>query len=95
MGRNPADIETYLKEFDKTKIIAANEKALITGQDEFRLEWEELKRNKRKNLKEQNINITTKQESEEEYDSLESLKRLKKIIEQEILKKEQTEFSET
>ena len=35
MGRNPAEIETYLKEFDVENIYKANEKALITGQEDF------------------------------------------------------------
>jgi integrase len=36
MGRNPADIETYLKEFDYENIIKANEFAFITGQPEYK-----------------------------------------------------------
>ena len=35
MGRNPAEIETYLKEFDIENIYKANEKALITGQEDY------------------------------------------------------------
>ena len=35
MGRNPAEIETYLKEFDVENIYKANEKALITGQEDY------------------------------------------------------------
>lgn len=35
MGRNPSEIETYLKEFDIENIYKANEKALITGQEDF------------------------------------------------------------
>ena len=44
MGRNPSDIETYLKEFDTTNIINANKKALITGQDDYKLKYEELRK---------------------------------------------------
>lgn len=35
MGRNPAEIETYLKEFEDENIIRANELSYITGQPEF------------------------------------------------------------
>ena len=35
MGRNPAEIETYLKEFEDENIIKANELSYITGQPEF------------------------------------------------------------
>lgn len=35
MGRNPAEIETYLKDFDVENIYKANEKALIAGQEEY------------------------------------------------------------
>ena len=35
MGRNPAEIETYLKEFEDDNIIKANELSYITGQPEF------------------------------------------------------------
>jgi len=47
MGRNPADIETYLKEFDSDKIIAANEKAFLSGQDDFIKIWEDVKKKQR------------------------------------------------
>ena len=47
LGRNPADIETYLKEFDDDNIIAANEKALITGWDDFRTVWEQVRKKER------------------------------------------------
>lgn len=36
MGRSPAEIETYLKNFEQAKILEANKKALITGQDAFK-----------------------------------------------------------
>ena len=91
MGRNPADIETYLKEFDKTKIIAANEKAFVTGQDEFRLAWEEQKKKQRNELNEQKSNPAQMQAPVEKIDRKESLKRLKEKIEQEFLKQEQEE----
>lgn len=91
MGRNPADIETYLKEFDKTKIIAANEKAFVTGQDEFRLAWEEEKKKQRSELNEQKTDTAQVQTPVEKIDRKESLKRLKEIIEQELLKQEQEE----
>ena len=48
MGRNPAEIETYLKEFDTDNIIAANQKALITGQEGFMEVWEKEKKRLRK-----------------------------------------------
>ena len=35
MGRNPNDIETYLKEFDVQNIIEANNKSLMLGQPKF------------------------------------------------------------
>ena len=91
MGRNPADIETYLKEFDKTKIIAANEKAFVTGQDEFRLAWEEQKKKQRSELNEQKTDTAQVQTPVEKIDRKESLKRLKEKIEQEFLKQEQEE----
>ena len=91
MGRNPADIETYLKEFDKTKIIAANEMAFVTGQDEFRLAWEEQKKKQRSELNEQKTDTAQVQTPVEKIDRKESLKRLKEIIEQELLKQEQEE----
>lgn len=91
MGRNPADIETYLKEFDKTKIIAANEKAFVTGQDEFKLAWEEQKKKQRSELNEPKLNTAQVQAPVEKIDRKESLKRLKERIEQELLKQEQEE----
>lgn len=36
MGRNPADIETYLKEFEDENIIKANELSYLTGQPEYK-----------------------------------------------------------
>lgn len=36
MGRNPSEIETYLKEFDTYNIVEANSKSLITGQELFK-----------------------------------------------------------
>ena len=92
MGRNPADIETYLKEFDKTKIIAANEKALVTGQDEFKLAREEQKKKQRSELNKQNSNMAQEQALAEKNDRRESLKKLKELIEQELLKQEQEEI---
>jgi hypothetical protein len=47
MGRNPADIQTYLKDFDSENIIAANKKALITGQDDYMTLWEKAKKERR------------------------------------------------
>ena len=92
MGRNPADIETYLKEFDKTKIIAANEKAFVTGQDEFKLAREEQKKKQRSELNKQNSNMAQEQALAEKNDRSESLKKLKELIEQELLKQEQEEI---
>lgn len=92
MGRNPADIETYLKEFDKTKIIAANEKAFVTGQDEFKLAREEQKKKQRSELNKQNSNMAQEQALAEKNDRRESLKKLKELIEQELLKQEQEEI---
>lgn len=37
MGRNPAEIETYLKEFDVENILKANSRSLVVGQEEFKL----------------------------------------------------------
>ena len=36
MGRNPSEIQTYLKEFDTINIVDANNKSLIVGQDIFK-----------------------------------------------------------
>ena len=36
MGRNPSEIQTYLKEFDTINIVEANNKSLIIGQDIFK-----------------------------------------------------------
>ena len=36
MGRNPSEIQTYLKEFDTINIVEANNKSLIVGQDFFK-----------------------------------------------------------
>lgn len=36
MGRNPSDIQTYLKDFDTNNIIAANNKSLMVGQELFK-----------------------------------------------------------
>ena len=44
MGRNPADIEVYLREFDVENIIDANSKALITGQEHFIKQKESIKK---------------------------------------------------
>ena len=44
MGRNPADIEVYLREFDVENIIDANSKALITGQEHFKKQKESNKK---------------------------------------------------
>lgn len=56
MGRNPAEIETYLKEFDIHNIYKANEKAFIVGQDDYKnikREKENLERDRiRKELEE-------------------------------------------
>ena len=80
MGRNPADIETYLKEFDKTKIIAANEKAFVTGQDEFKLAWEQQIKKRRNEV---NTNVSSQKQNE---DKIILLKKLKEQIEQELKK---------
>lgn len=36
MGRSPAEIETYLKSFEQTKILEANEKTFVTGQKGYK-----------------------------------------------------------
>jgi|GEM_PF-4145878 len=36
MGRNPNEIQTYLKEFDTQNIVEANNKSLIVGQSLFK-----------------------------------------------------------
>lgn len=36
MGRNAAEIETYLKEFDVENILKANSRSLVVGQEEFK-----------------------------------------------------------
>ena len=57
MGRNPNDIQTYLKDFDINSIVEANNKSLVVGLPLFKeiAKKEEDKRNEeiRKILKEQ------------------------------------------
>lgn len=48
MGRNPNEIQTYLKDFDTDNIIKANQKALIVGQEGYMNLYEEAKRKKRR-----------------------------------------------
>lgn len=36
MGRNPSEIQTYLKDFDTINIVEANNKSLIVGQDLYK-----------------------------------------------------------
>lgn len=50
MGRNIADIETYLKEFDTENIIEANEKAFLYGQEEFKTLWQQVQKKLREEM---------------------------------------------
>ncbi len=85
MGRNPADIETYLKAFDKNKIIEANEKSLITGQKEFMSIRKELERKRRRELKEMNTDVHSQEQGVKTTDEKkEALRILKEAIEQKI-----------
>lgn len=94
MGRNPTDIETYLKAFDKSKIIEANEKALITGHEEFMSIRKEQKRRERREYVEKNREllenksgiILQKQDTEKIDQRTEALRLLKEHIEQELSK---------
>lgn len=53
MGRNPYEIETYLKEFDKENIYKANLKLLVSEQDEYKKALEERRNEARRNIKEE------------------------------------------
>ena len=94
MGRNPADIETYLSAFDIDKIIAANEKALITGQQEFMSIREGLEKKKRRELIEKNKgSLSQEQDANKQDQRKEALRQLKEHIEQEISRMESEEFA--
>jgi predicted transcriptional regulator len=51
MGRNPNDIETYLKNFDAQNIIDANKKSLTIGQDTY----QETRKNKLTNKEQREV----------------------------------------
>lgn len=53
MGRNPAEIETYLKEFDTENIVSANSKSLIVGLDEYKSIAKAQENNKNKLIRKQ------------------------------------------
>lgn len=53
MGRNPAEIETYLKEFDNENIYNANLKLYLSEQSEYRDIIEKSRDEERKRLKEE------------------------------------------
>lgn len=79
MGRSPAEIETYLKNFEQAKILEANKKALITGQDAFKeglkdKPVDEEKRRKRKEWGERMIREREEAERKviEEFGSIEA-----------------------
>ena len=36
MGRNPAEIETYLKDFDRDRVIDANQHLYVTSTDAYK-----------------------------------------------------------
>ena len=94
MGRNPADIDTYLKAFDKNKIIEANEKAHIIGNEEFMTIRKEQRRRERREYIENNMEllenksgiILPKQETKEIDQRKEALIQLKEHIEKELRK---------
>lgn len=96
MGRNPNDIDTYLKAFDKNKIIEANEKAFITGHEEFTSIRKEQRRKERTEYIEKNREllenksgiILPKQDTKEKDQRKEALRQLKEHIEQELSKLE-------
>lgn len=61
MGRNPAEIETYLKEFEDENIIKANELSYLTGQPDY------IEARKRKPVNEKlKAHFEKKQQEEEE-----------------------------
>ena len=92
MGRNPTDIGTYLKAFDKNKIIEANEKALITGQKEFMSIKEEQEKKRRREFIEKNKVVSSQEyDIEEEEHKKETLKRLKESTEHEYSEKDSIE----
>lgn len=53
MGRNPAEIETYLKEFDNENIYNANLRLYLSEQPEYRDIIEKSRDEERKRLKEE------------------------------------------
>ncbi|MBR1521785.1 MAG: site-specific integrase [Bacteroidaceae bacterium] len=65
MGRNPAEIQTYLKDFDTANIIAANRKALLIGDETYMRIREE---KKRKQLQERAEEIKSQQEQTENHE---------------------------
>ena len=65
MGRNPANIETYLKEFDTDNIIAANEMSLMVGQKEYSVVREQvLKRRRLKRIRQAQSSYNDDKEKE-------------------------------
>lgn len=85
MGRNPSDIETYLKEFDSDNIISANEKAFITGWDDFRVPWEEGKKKRRKERIEKAMNVSSQKQNAKDLEQrIEQLRQQKQQIEEEL-----------
>jgi len=101
MGRNPADIDTYLAAFDNKKIIEANEKAVITGQEEFMSIKKEQRRKERREYIEKNREllenksgiILPKQDTKEIEQSKETLRKLKEHIEKELSRLELEEMA--
>ena len=68
MGRNPSEIQTYLKEFDVQNIVDANKKTLLTGQDTFKKLKEQEKQKHRNEIKEK-LKAEGKEEALKEYEA--------------------------
>lgn len=68
MGRNPAEIQTYLKEFDTMSIVEANNKSLIVGQPLFK-ELHKREKKKRQDAIRKNLLEKGDEEGLELYES--------------------------
>ena len=91
MGRNPADIETYLKEFEDENIIKANELSYLTGQPEYK----EAAKHKPANAKLKEYFAKKKAEEEkilEKYGGEEVFRELIQKQEQDLMKELNDKF---
>ena len=65
MGRSTTEIETYLKNFEQSKILEANKKALVTGQEGFKEGLQEKPVDEEKARKRRELGERMKREREE------------------------------